>query len=584
MDAGSLPQRLLRASELPARWAGRATWTVLDTRFASLAPFLACWRAWQQDMQRPRMLHYVGVLTPDQAAQLPAIAQSMAEANPACQAHARALAVAIAGLVGGQHRILLDNGQLSLTVCVGEAAAMLAEQQFLADTVWQRDDTLSPDLWHLKALARLSARGATLCLSNGGAALSPLLQQAGFTDIRQYDGWTVACFQPRWTLGVRDQTRPPPTPARCAVVGAGMAGASVACTLARRGWQVTIVDQHAASANGASGLPVGLVVPHISADDSPRSRMSRVGVRLMLQHANSLLHAGTDWAACGVQEHDLERGDTHWHAQGAWIRPAQLVQAWLRQPHIQSKYGARVASIVRGKDTWLLRNSEGDLITEAELVVVANATGCVPLLLAPTLTGNLAPSMVQRLLSLHAVHGTVSFAQHGSADAPQHWPQHAHNGHGYFVPSFALGQGRGWLTGSTFEPDQIPEQPGHQIAPLHAQHLANSERLAALLPGIGQELAPAFASGEVQHWSGTRCAAHDRLPLIGTVLEEQDGMANSLWLHVAMGARGLTFSALGAELLAAQLGAEPLPIERNLARSLDVRRPKRRRGQGASSA
>ena len=45
-----------------------------------------------------------------------------------------------------------------------------------------------------------------------------------------------------------------------------------------------------------------------------------------------------------------------------------------------------------------------------------------------------------------------------------------------------------------------------------------------------------------------------------------------------MGARGLTFSALGAELLlAARLGGEPWPLESSLARSLDVRRPKRKR-------
>jgi tRNA 5-methylaminomethyl-2-thiouridine biosynthesis bifunctional protein len=42
-----------------------------------------------------------------------------------------------------------------------------------------------------------------------------------------------------------------------------------------------------------------------------------------------------------------------------------------------------------------------------------------------------------------------------------------------------------------------------------------------------------------------------------------------------MGARGLSFSALCAELLAAWLGGEPLPIENNLAKLLATNRMQR---------
>jgi tRNA 5-methylaminomethyl-2-thiouridine biosynthesis bifunctional protein len=41
-----------------------------------------------------------------------------------------------------------------------------------------------------------------------------------------------------------------------------------------------------------------------------------------------------------------------------------------------------------------------------------------------------------------------------------------------------------------------------------------------------------------------------------------------------MGSRGLSFSVLCAELLAARMGAEPLPLEASLARFLHPRRPK----------
>jgi tRNA 5-methylaminomethyl-2-thiouridine biosynthesis bifunctional protein len=46
----------------------------------------------------------------------------------------------------------------------------------------------------------------------------------------------------------------------------------------------------------------------------------------------------------------------------------------------------------------------------------------------------------------------------------------------------------------------------------------------------------------------------------------------SLWICVGMGARGLSFSALCAELLVAQLGGEPLPVESKLAKLLTTNR------------
>jgi len=46
----------------------------------------------------------------------------------------------------------------------------------------------------------------------------------------------------------------------------------------------------------------------------------------------------------------------------------------------------------------------------------------------------------------------------------------------------------------------------------------------------------------------------------------------SLWISAAMGARGLTLAALCAELLAARLSGEPLPLPARLARLLDAQR------------
>jgi tRNA 5-methylaminomethyl-2-thiouridine biosynthesis bifunctional protein len=82
---------------------------------------------------------------------------------------------------------------------------------------------------------------------------------------------------------------------------------------------------------------------------------------------------------------------------------------------------------------------------------------------------------------------------------------------------------------------------------------------------VGRQLAPQFEAGAVHAWTGVRCTTHDRRPLLAQV-------APGLWVSTAMGSRGLTFAHLCAELLAARLHDEPLPLESKLARALDAAR------------
>jgi tRNA 5-methylaminomethyl-2-thiouridine biosynthesis bifunctional protein len=568
--AGALPAD----SGLADGWRAQPSWTILDTAFATLEHFLNAWCKWQHTPMRPRVLHYVGVVQEHQLAELTARAHALCNSETDWYPLWLEVAPLLNGLRSGQYRLLLQNGALSLTVCIAPLADALAEQQVYADTVYLGPAEAPLDMWQLKALARCCRRGARMVVQGTDSLATGLLAETGFVDVTSRQNQTFATFNPPWPTSVRDANASSDTPARCVIVGAGLAGASVAQALALRGWQVTVLDRQAQAADGASGLPVGLVVPHRSADDSPRSRLSRVGAHLMLQHARKLLKMGRDWDACGVLEKDLPAKASHWHSDAAWIRPAQLVRAWLQQPGIQCLFGRTAALIERGQGIWLLKDADGRLLAEAEQVVFANATASVPLLLAPETRKYLGEGVAERLATLHAVHGTVSYAAHQAPVAPN-WPRHPVNGHGYFVPQVPLHGTSSWLAGSTFEPDRIPEQPGHGLMPLADQHRANVQRLSTLLPAVGADLAELFRQGAVQHWSSTRCVSHDRLPLVGAL---DDGHSPSLWLHTALGARGLSFSALGAELLAARLGAEPLPVFANLARSLDLRRPKRKRG------
>jgi tRNA 5-methylaminomethyl-2-thiouridine biosynthesis bifunctional protein len=557
----------LAPSHLPGAWAGQAAWTVLDTHFAAGAAFFDCWQAWRNDPQRPHVLHYVGILSLQELQTLGA-----SPAPPLHVALAQELIRQCQNLAAGFHRLLLDRGQVSLTLCVGEPKPVLAELSFRAHTVWVQYG-VGWDKWATKALARCCQRGTRLLWQAAPASAHAWLAEAGFVDINGSID-LHAEFNPRWSLGPRDAEPAGRAPSHCAIIGAGLSGASVAQALALRGWQVTVLDRHPAPAGGASGLPAGLVVPHVSADDSPRSRMSRVGVRLMLDHARALLIDGLDWQLSGVQERQLDSASSLWHAQAAWIQPARLVQRWLEHPSIRYQGSSTVAALRWDGAAWQLHDATGRPLAQADIVVCANATGSVRLLLNDSTAPLLNTGLLQRLATLQAVHGTVSLGP-TPHPTPADWPRHPVNGHGSFIPNVPRASGPTWLAGATFEPEAIPERAGSTIAPLSRQHQANAKKLGELLPDVGVQLASEFENGRVNHWSGTRCVTHDRLPLVGPLT---DGAQPSLWMQVGMGARGLSFSALGAQLLVARLCGEPWPLEASLARSLDVARTGRRRG------
>lgn len=578
------------AHALPPAWAGQDIWRVLDTRFDQGLRFLATWQTWRLEDRRPRLLHYVALSAQPLAAS--ELLQA-AETFPELHHLAQELAAQCWGLLPGFHRLTLAHGQVLLTLCVGEAPALLREQQFAADAIVldTSADEAAWDRWACKALAQCSRRGTQLTVTHPSAALQDRLAQSGFELTGRHGQ-----FNPRWELKTtRTPQRPRAArPGRCAVIGAGLAGASVAAALARRGWQVEVLDSAPAPAAGASGLPVGLVVPHVSADDSPRSRLSRAGVRLMLQELRRLLVQGQDWDLSGVLEHRVDgtpglprdwaaagRDWAHpvsltgawtqgmkpgvpslWHAQAAWVKPAQLVRAWLSQPGVAFHGLNHVAGLRHEDEEWLLLDDAGNTLTRASHVVLANACNLTQLLSGLQASLPVLRPRVAQLPALHGMRGLLSWGLQQAGHAAD-LPTFPVNGLGSLIPSIPSAQGPAWYAGATYEAVTQSALPGA------AHHQINFDKLTTLLPTAAQALATAFTTGQVQAWGNTRCVSSDRLPLVGAL---DAGEMPSLWLSAALGSRGLSFSMLCAELLAAQLGAEPWPVEASLARFLHARR------------
>src|SRR5688572_22823874 len=51
----------LSGNELPARWSGARSFTILETGFGVGLNFLATWQAWRDGSARPARLHFVSI-------------------------------------------------------------------------------------------------------------------------------------------------------------------------------------------------------------------------------------------------------------------------------------------------------------------------------------------------------------------------------------------------------------------------------------------------------------------------------------------------------------------------------------------
>ena len=592
---------------------------ILDTAFGAGAGFLRAWQTSAPTQQRPAPLHYVGLMELDQwqstlSIFLPAMRKEMANPSPTAApsytapAHlnagrptedepdpppgpALALGQALRALgvsgppAPGFYRLPFDQGRVLLTLCIGPRDASLAQLAMKADHI--AADT--QQAWTARALHKLKSiarRGTTLawaaCSHTGSA--KPALD-ASLWKPRE-DGTLV--FDPPWALrnsraaSIRSFERP----GRCTVIGSGMSGALVARALALRGWQVTVLEQHGHAAAGASSLPAGMVSASGKSPADPLFALSRSAYHLTRQLLQTMVAQGEDWDdggalrplgpgnrqgknpkanAASAQSAPRLAGasaPSPWQALALWLKPKAWIQACLSSPGVSLRANMAVHSIAYAAGHWQALDVRGQVLAHSELMVLCNAMDAARLLGASSeiqaQAHPLSPAARRALAQLHPRYGSISS---GPAAGLPHRPALPVQGQGHFLPAVPGAQGLQWLAGAGFETDDSATDA--------ACHQANLARVAHLVPGLTASLQAQLQTGQLGLWRGQRCVSHDRLPLVGPA---SSGGENGLWVCLAMGARGLTFAALCAELLAARLMDEPLPLPKRLARLLDLQR------------
>lgn len=576
-DGGPAQARhvFLCGNGLPERWRARPSFTVVETGFGLGLNFLVTCAAFLAEERAPQRLHYVSVEKhPFAKDDLTAALARYPEIAPL----ARELVSAWPILLPGFHRLHLAHGRIALTLLFGDAATLLPQLEASADVFYP--DGFAPDknpeMWSsaiTKELARLAAPGATLATWCVAGTVREALADAGFA-VERRPGFGRKREMLAATFTGR-AAHPPVPERRVAIVGPGLAGTSCAERLAARGWTVTLIDRRAAPAREASGNPAGLLRPLLNLEDGANARLSRAALAYALRHLAALADEGhgAAWGASGVLQlardaaqgarfeqvaavHGFPpefarhvdareaariagravRGRGWWMPAAGWVVPETLCSANLARhgERIERRFSKEALRLARGKGAWRVEGAGGVLIAEAPLAILANAAA--PRVLLPGIE-----------LPLEAVRGQVSCLP----EAPGRALAVPVCGDGMVVP---LPRG-GFCIGATMQTDD--PDASVRIAD-HAENLARAE---SLLPGFALGADAAKLSGH----AAFRSATPDRLPLVGA-------LADGLHVLLGLGARGLVWAPLAAELLAAQLEHEPLPLERELVSAVEARR------------
>lgn len=605
-------QVFIQGVDLPARWANTPTHTVFETGFGLGLNFLTTWQTWQQDPQRCDRLHFYSVEAfPVQAADIIKASHNIPQLQPLAKRLADQYPVTLPGI----YRLVFEEDNLQqvvLTLAFGEARTLLPQLCMQADSIFLDgfSPAKNPQLWEspiFKAIAKISAPGARIATWSVAGSVRQGLQAANF-DVAKTKGLPpkrqalTGTFKPypssRRNISTQaGRTDPDKKQANEAIViGAGIAGASVCWSLAQRGWQITLIDKASSPAQGASGLPMGLALPHISADDALISRLTRSGMQ-WLDHLITSSHlAPRFWKKCPIEQ--LLKNNQHgqngpqipsqpghplfddaltdenqpcmrFHA-AYQIEGAAFVQALLRHtPGLQYLWHTEIKRLEYQNQQWLLYDEKGQLCAQSPHVIVCTALNTFELC-GLNSTG-ITPNRGQITLGIAREPHTQ--------DLSQQLPQ-VRSGHGHFILPLRQDAGWTWSMGSTFD-------AGSTNTELLAQsHLENYSKLQQLSPATAKRLKPAFENGPLSGFVEIRCTSADHLPLLGAVpdlpaLAQQDAgrlhmddapVLPGLFMLAALGSRGLTIGPWCAEILASMICREPWPATRPMVRAFNPAR------------
>ena len=590
-------------NDLPRRFAalpagGRLV--VGETGFGTGLNFLCAWQLFERSAPADARLHFVSV------EKFPLTRADLRKALalwPELAVYAEELLEQYVAVHPGFQRFVFAGGRVVLTLLVGDVLERLPELDARIDA-WFLDGfapAKNPEMWTpelFAQLARLSAPGATLATFTSAGFVRRGLSEAGFAMQRvkgfgQKREMLAGHFQGEAGEPASPWFARPPRPAgpRLAlVIGAGLAGCSSAASLARRGWQVTLLERRGDVAEETSGNPQGVLYLKLSAHGTPLSRFIVAGFGHTLRLLQRL-ERGRDWDACGVLQlafdakeagrqaqlaaafpEDLLRALSReeaeaiagvaldcgglFYPEAGWVHPPALCRYLAAHPNIRRQFHREALELRREQGQWCAY-AGSELLARAPVVVLANAADITRFADLP----------------LKRIRGQISRLP---ATAESRALKTVLCAEGYVAPPR---EGEHTL-GASFRFDSLDLEPSTE------EHEENLEMLREISVDLAARLhVDRLAPQDLAGRAGLRCTSPDYLPILGPladpsafaeayavlgkdarqVPEQPCPWLEGLYVSGGHGSRGLLSAPLGGELLAAWLEDEPLPVPRAVA-------------------
>jgi tRNA 5-methylaminomethyl-2-thiouridine biosynthesis bifunctional protein len=600
---------------------------VAESGFGTGLNFLALWRAFDQFCtQHPdatlQRLHFISF------EKYPLSGEDLQTAHrrwPELQHYARQLYQQWPLPFAGCHRLLFAGGKVTLDLWLGDINQLLAQcdpSLYHQVDAWFLDGfspAKNPDMWNealFQQMARLTRAQGTLATFSAAGFVRRGLQKAGF-QVEKRSGFaqkremlsaTLPTTQPipahphPWLI------RPAAQATRdIAIIGGGVASATLCLALLRRGYQVTIYCADEQGAQGASSNRQGALYPLLNGEGNALERFYAQAFTFARRQYDQLLASGVnfDHQWCGVsqlafdaksqakiaailaahwphplaagrsaQQMDAECGLTcgcggiH-YALGGWLCPEELTRELLK---LAQKQGARlhfqqrVNQLDAEQAGWRLHCQSG-LTQRHDTLILANGAelGCF---------------VQSQELPINAVSGQVS---HVPTTTQLQQLQQVLCYDGYLTPVNPRDNlhclGASYHRGESQAQFRLEDQQ------------ENYQRLQRSLPNTAWVAQVNIDDNQARN--GVRCAMRDHFPLVGALADYDEiswqyrdiaaqlargesvspiALYGNLYVLGGLGSRGLSSAPLCAELLAAQIAGEPLPFESDILAALDVNR------------
>jgi tRNA 5-methylaminomethyl-2-thiouridine biosynthesis bifunctional protein len=483
---------------------------------------------------------------------------------PTLTREASALKAAYPILIDGIHPLFFEEGRVVLNLMLGDAKAhfnslLVCGKTGLEEQLrpWQVDtwflDEFSPaknpELWSLEllnTLGLLSSAGTTCATFSVAGDVQRNLEATGFLMTKK-QGFGQKPHTP-WAVckPIKPQKK------QAVIVGAGLAGCFTAYALAKRGWQVRVLDSAAHVGAGASGVEKAVLYPDLSAHRSPVATWMLHAFLFAKQlyaswlkqnkisgELNGILQFSSKEASFLAEPIDAERASCLAGVQikekalfisdAGWLDTRALCKFLISTPGIDFQPNTTVH----------------DLAFDVPVVILANGTG-------------LTNFTETQHFPLALFRGQMTAIQSNAASKALKLPL---CGSGHILPE---GNNMHWL-GASYQEDVFTQIMTEK------DNLNNLAKLSKL------PVQDIWSNQILDAWAGVRAKTPDYLPLVGPVPDKAAfqtqfmGLSKDakrfiaspgvyhpgLYVCAGFGSRGLTSVPLAAEHLAAIICNEP---------------------------